>query len=360
MSTISAHLSLGLLTSIGDTLDAFFVEIVEEWERQGARVSPAAGTQSSSFPHQRLLPHVTRSPKPGNALALKELRAWAKEERLDAIITNTANASTLVRLARVNAPVIYFCHGLHWNGAPRVADRIFVGMEQSMLRSTAAIVCINNHDDAWFAEHASSKPRLRLIHGVGLNTHVFARRAPRSWSPADGHPMRIVWVGEMSERKNPFAMIALAAELNARAISFQIDMLGDGEFLERMRRDATPSTNIKLHGRTSPREFFEQADVLVQTSHWEGLPRVALEALAVGLPTVGFDVKGVSDVPHTVVVPEGNIEALADVTVSAARTIDPDLPPLDALSSVHAATSLLQFAHDVASGRIEAGEYRAR
>ena len=360
MPTTPTKISLGLLTSIGDTLDAFFVEIAEEWRRQGAWVSTAAGTPSRSFQFQHVLPHVTRAPKPQNALALKELRDWAAEDALDAIITNTANASTLVRVARVKTPVIYFCHGLHWNGEPSTSDRVFMVLEQAMLRNTAAIVCINDHDDHWFAEHAKDIPRLRLRYGVGLDTEVFRRREPKAWEASAGRPMRIVWVGEMSERKNPFAMIELANELNSRGIDFRIDMLGDGEFLEKMRQEAGPSTKITLHGRTNPVKFFEESDVLVQTARWEGLPRVALEALAIGLPTVGYDVKGVSDVPNTVTVAEDDISGLADATVNAASTIDEALPPLDKLSFVHAATSLLEFAADVARGNVEAGEYRLR
>src|SRR5699024_7875890 len=35
---------IGVLTSVGETLDAFFVEIADRWRELGAVVKPAAGT----------------------------------------------------------------------------------------------------------------------------------------------------------------------------------------------------------------------------------------------------------------------------------------------------------------------------
>ena len=47
-------------------------------------------------------------------------------------------------------------------------------------------------------------PRLRLLGGVGLDTERFVRRAPMPWREGE-EPLRLVWCGEFSERKNPAA-----------------------------------------------------------------------------------------------------------------------------------------------------------
>src|SRR5690625_7013167 len=64
-------------------------------------------------------------------------------------MTNTATASTLVRVAGIGVPVIYFCHGLHWNGQCLV-DLPFRVIELSLLSRTDAIVFINSAAEDWF------------------------------------------------------------------------------------------------------------------------------------------------------------------------------------------------------------------
>jgi glycosyltransferase involved in cell wall biosynthesis len=61
--------------------------------------------------------------------------------------------------------------------------------------------------------------------------------------------------------------------------------------------------------------FYASMDIFAITSRYEGLPYSLLDAMAHGLPTVGFDVPGVSDlvVPGTtgLLAPPGDVEALA-------------------------------------------------
>ena len=53
---------VGLLTSIGGTLDAFFLEITERWREQGAVVESAAGSLAETFAEATVLPSITRRP----------------------------------------------------------------------------------------------------------------------------------------------------------------------------------------------------------------------------------------------------------------------------------------------------------
>src|SRR5699024_4391684 len=47
------------------------------------------------------------------------------------------------------------------------------------------------------------------------------------------------------------------------------------------------------------------------TATWEGLPRVMLEAVAVGRRTYAFDVKGVRDVPYARLLDDGDTAGMA-------------------------------------------------
>ena len=348
---------IGLLTSVGETLDAFFLEIAERWREQGAVVESAAGSLAETFEDAAVLPSVTRRPALRNRRAGAELREWVRAKGIDVVITNTATASMLVRTAGVGVPVVYFCHGLHWNG-DRLADLPFRLVERALVRRTDGIVCINSADQEWFDHHAASTPRLRLLGGVGLDTERFVRRQDGAWREGE-EPLRLVWCGEFSLRKNPAAAVELVHHLRDRCVDVTLDMLGTGELFDDPSSRSEIEGLVRRHGVADPVPHFERSHVLVQTSRWEGLPRVGLEAIAIGLPTVGFDVKGVRDLPAVQLAPEDDIAALADRVLSAARGEGPTLPDAATLSYVHAADALLEFAQSVRSGRFPRGRVYA-
>lgn len=340
-------LTIGLLTSVGATLDAFFVEIVRNWETLGVRVVTAAGDASRSFTHQSVIRGVTRNPHAVNVKAIAGLRCWITHEQIDVVITNTATASMLVRLANVNARVVYFCHGLHWNGS-RMRDLPFRALEQKLLGRTDGIICINGHDESWFTEKAPDVPRLRLRNGVGLDTTRFTRQPLNTWNGTD--PVRLVWCGEFIPRKNPKAAIDLARTLRSKGVSVHLDMLGEGPLASALELPTEPGVEMVLVGRTDPVPYFRTAHALVQTSRWEGLPRVALEAVAMGRPTVGFDVKGVQDIPGAYLAPEDDIGLLAAQTIKAVTAGPRALPTSQDLSYERAADAVLGFARSIARG----------
>ena len=344
---------IGLLASVGITLDAFFLEIIERWREQGAVVECAAGSPAESFDEVTVLDSVTRTPSPRNRRSRTELREWVREKGIDVVITNTATASMLVRAAGVGVPVVYFCHGLHWNGR-RPADLPFRAVERLLVPRTDGIVCLNSADEEWFARHAPRTPRMRLLGGVGLDTVRYVRRPALTWCEGE-EPLRLVWCGEFSARKNPAAAVRLAHHLRDRGIDVVLDMLGHGELFDAEDTRSPVEGLVCRHGNTDVVPYFEQAHVLVQTSRWEGLPRVGLEAIAIGLPVVGFDVKGVQDLPAVQVAPEDDIAALAGVVLSSARGEGPTLPDPSTLSCAHAADRLLEFAQSVRTGRFARG-----
>lgn len=348
---------IGLLTSVGGTLDAFFVEITQRWRERGAVVEVAAGSLAVQHPSAVVLDAVTRTPSLRNRKALGELREWVREKRIDVVVTNTATASMLVRAAGVGVPVIYFCHGLHWNGH-HAADIPFRVVERLLLRRTDGIVCMNSADESWFAAKAPEIPRLRLLGGVGLDIARFVRRPEVTWDEGT-EPLRLVWCGEYSERKNPAAIVKLAHALKDQGVDLTVDMLGDGELVGSTGVTSQIEGLVNHRGRSDVVPYFERSHVLVQTSRWEGLPRVGLEAIAIGLPVVGFDVKGVRDLPAVSLAPSDDIGALAGAVLAAARGEGPDLPAPTTLSSVHAADELFNFFMSVMSGEFRRGRIYA-
>jgi glycosyltransferase involved in cell wall biosynthesis len=77
-------------------------------------------------------------------------------------------------------------------------------------------------------------------------------------------------------------------------------IVGDGEdmpFLQDQIDTKNLNTNIKLLGRRSDvNMLLSDSTILWHLSESEGLPMAILEAMSIGIPAVGFDVRGIKDV----------------------------------------------------------------
>lgn len=118
---------------------------------------------------------------------------------------------------------------------------------------------------------------------------------------AERDPHHVVWVGRMEVPKDP----ALAVEAFAALVAadpdapWTLDLLGQGSLLEPVRAQvaalpAATAARVTVAGRVAPPEVatrMGRAGVFLMTSHpgYEGYPRVLVEAMASGLPSVVTD-----------------------------------------------------------------------
>jgi glycosyltransferase involved in cell wall biosynthesis len=114
-------------------------------------------------------------------------------------------------------------------------------------------------------------------------------------------PHQVLWVGRMEVPKDPaLAVSAFAALVESDpSAPWRLELLGQGSHLEQVRAQvaalpAATAERIAVPGRVAPPEVARQmgtAGVFLMTSHpgYEGYPRVLVEAMASGLPSVVTD-----------------------------------------------------------------------
>lgn len=107
-------------------------------------------------------------------------------------------------------------------------------------------------------------------------------------------PLRILYLGSLSNEKNPMAALASVGMMEQPAT---LRMVGDGPLLASVEAESAQSPfPLEVIGPADDvREHLRWADALVLTSRTEGLPGVVLEASAAGVPVVAFGVGGVSE-----------------------------------------------------------------
>ena len=136
----------------------------------------------------------------------------------------------------------------------------------------------------------------------------------REWGLAPGTPL-VVSVGRLVPAKNQGLAVRALAEVPGVALA----IVGDGPLRDELEREAQAAgvaDRVVLAGRrTDAREVVGAADAAVISSHAEGLPLAALEALAAGTPLVATAVRGLreilTDERTALLVPPDDAAALA-------------------------------------------------
>ena len=311
---------IGIVSSLGITLDAFFPDIVDNIIKLGHEVVTASGTASSVGPHTEIK-GLTRRPNISNINVPNEIKTWVKEQDIDLVVVNTATASGLVRLRHLGVPVVYFCHGLHWNLGSKPSEKFWQWFERQLIRRTAGIICINSNDETWFGRYAEATPRIRLMAGVGVPLATY----PVVPMP-DPVPLRLLWAGEFSDRKRPSMAVQLMENLVGSGLPVHLTMIGTGELEKTIRakvETADLGSHIQLLGHTNFADAMSSAHALLHTATWEGLPRVGLEAAAMGRRTFAFDVKGVRDLPEVALATDGDLGMLQELIREASLGVQP-------------------------------------
>ncbi|HEX4027419.1 MAG TPA: glycosyltransferase [Rhizomicrobium sp.] len=154
---------------------------------------------------------------------------------------------------------------------------------------------------------------------VALHDPVYFR--PTARMPRRGDRWRILWIGRLEPQKDPDLALQVMAAMDTPA---HLTMLGDGALRASLRQRIA---QLGLEGRVTlaghvpeTGSYLADADALLITSHYEGGPAVAVEALAQGVPVVSTDC---SFLLHDIIsVPEAG----CIVTSRAARALAAALP----------------------------------
>lgn len=130
---------------------------------------------------------------------------------------------------------------------------------------------------------------------------------------------RILWPGRLVEQKDPLLTLEVVARLRQKGIDFVLDVVGDGELDQAVRARADllgVADSICWHPPSfEMAPWYRSTDLLLMTSVFEGVPYVAYESLAMGVPVVAPALPGNREFMDTdsgvLVEPRDDVEAYA-------------------------------------------------
>ena len=210
-----------------------------------------------------------------------------------------------------NVPVLYTAHGLHfYTGAP-FKNWIYYPIERYLARYTDRLILINDED---YKRAGKFPVRGKVEHtkGIGMNLSKYEkyqtdierkdkRAIYKRFGIAEGSKI-IVSVGELSKRKNHICVIEALAQLKDLDIVYLI--CGTGAMDQELRssvKDLGLEKKVICAGYVKDvPDVLSECDCFVFPSFQEGLPVAVMEAMAVGLPVIASNIRGITDlIEHT-------------------------------------------------------------
>jgi glycosyltransferase involved in cell wall biosynthesis len=179
----------------------------------------------------------------------------------------------------------------------------------------------------------SERTKRELVGPLGISSSkvtVIASGVPRRFLELQrrphGGPTRVLFIGSLSEEKDPIAAVT-AFGITAEEADLELTVVGDGPLLTAMQ-DVVSAKNleesVEFTGSVEDiAPYLSRADVLLLTSRTEGLPRVLIEAAASGLPVVAYNVGAVEEIVEDwssgILVRDGTVESAARALVMLAH-----------------------------------------
>lgn len=247
--------------------------------------------------------------------------------------THSSKAGILGRWAAWLAGVPVIVHTIHGYGItpaqPRWLQRLLVWLEQVTGWITTHWIAVSQADLEKGRTWGLFMDNVSLVR-PGIDPEPFqqphagaAREQIRTALGISATATLVGTVACLKPQKAPEDFVAVAKRVVEARADVRFLLIGDGELRPRVEaliaRQGLEGRVRLLGWRRDVADMMQAMDAFLLTSHWEGLPRVLLEARASGLPIVATDVGGAAEVvtgePIGRLCPVGDVESLAQAVL---------------------------------------------
>lgn len=243
-------------------------------------------------------------------LALIRLTLLFRRLRPSIVHTHSSKAGIVGRWAAWLARVPVIVHTVHGFGVtpsqPPWLRRLLIGLERITGWITTHWITVAEADVLKGRQWGVFDSNVSVIR-AGIDPRPFRqplsppiRSRLRGDFGAEEGDYLIGTVACLKPQKAPEDFVAVAKRVCEHIPNAQFVLIGDGILrarIETLIRQYGLQQRVKLAGwRRDIDHAMNSMDALVLTSHWEGLPRVILEAVSAGLPVVATNVGGIKEV----------------------------------------------------------------
>ena len=287
-------------------IEAFHLPYIEALRLEGNEVLTMANGEGADFniPFEKKIFSVR------NFKCQRTVKKIIESEDFDLIILNTSLAAFHIRCALPKSArprVVNIAHGYLFSSQKplgikgKIKNFALLSAEKFLAGKTDAVITMNREDYEIAKTHKLA-PEITETLGMGVKRKdaEVSREDIRREISGEEQRLVLLFVGELSDRKNSEYLIEKMPEVLEKEPKAELWLVGEGdkrESLELLAEGLGVSHRVKLLGRkNNVFDYLRAADIYVSASKSEGLPFNIVEALGAGLPVVASSVKGQIDI----------------------------------------------------------------
>ena len=289
--------------------------------------------KSKGFNYVQVQPFTSRYHILHDLILLSKLIILLKKNRYDVIHTHMTKPGILGRIAAKIAGVPIIIHGLHMNTLEvsdnKILNAIKIFLEKKISKFTDAHISVSEIVSQKYLEFGIGKKSkyFTVKSGMELNKFLNAReeddiQKKKKELGISSEDFIIGNVGRLVGSKNHqylFQAIRKVLEIKNK-LPVKVLIIGEGKEKEKLvkyAKELSLGKNVIFTGyKEDVEKFMAIMDLFVLTSLREGLPRVLVQASAVGMPSIAFNIDGIPEIIQDnyngFLVNPGDIEQLVD------------------------------------------------
>jgi glycosyltransferase involved in cell wall biosynthesis len=260
---------------------------------------------------------ASRDPGLGTFQECARLAAVIKHRAVDIVHLHSSKAGLVGRLRlRGRTACVFQPHAWSFDAAEGALRQLTIGWERYAARWADRVLCVSVAERQRGVAAGVTATYAVIVNSVDGRRFLVAddeQRAQVRQRLSISAASIVVCVGRLSRQKGQDLLLAAWPAVLERVPDATLVLVGSGP--DEMSLRARREDHVQIVGSTDDvASWYAAADVVVIPSRWEGMPFVALEAMASGRSVVGFDVAGLREAVTPgagAVVPSGNIPALA-------------------------------------------------
>ena len=241
---------------------------------------------------------------------------FLRRRRYDIVHTHNTAAQLFSAIAGVLCSVV-LCTTEHNTSNRRRGWRWYRPVDRWMYRQYKSVVCISDQAEQNLKTYLGKGGFIIRVIYNGIDVERFADAAPcRSLVETKGGRKAVVMVAGFRYQKDQDTLVRAMRLLPET--SYELWLVGDGErcgTVEALAKTEGVEGRVRFLGlRDDVPEVLKAADIVVMSSHFEGLSLSNLEGMASGKPFIASDVDGLREIVagNGLLFPHGDAAALAE------------------------------------------------
>ncbi|MCH5222371.1 MAG: glycosyltransferase [Muribaculaceae bacterium] len=255
-----------------------------------------------------------------NPLVYFPLRRLLKQNKYDIIHTHNTTPQFIAALVASNgAKLITTEHNTH-NRRRKIP--ILSNLDRLMYSRYRKVVCVSEQAKTNLLAYLKLEDvdsKFPVVYN-GIDLQKF-KSSDLPASPRH-NPLRVIMVSGFRKQKDQATLIKAFALLSD---AYHLSLVGDGierNACEQLVKELAIGHRIEFHGfKADVAPLLAESDIVVLSTHYEGMPLSIIEGMAAGRPVIASDVDGLREVVHGagILFQEGDSAELAAKIVELAN-----------------------------------------